>query len=106
MGRAGAAVSDDQGVRSAITRVAVLPFEPAQAGVESAGWAVAEGLEARLVRLGRVRLVERGRLKPDLDWSRITRARAPAPRVVRRLGAQCLAGGIVTGRSPVRSSAK
>jgi len=87
-----------QGARRAgISRVAVLPFEPADRSGSREGWSIAEQLTTQIVRSGRVQAVERALLQKLLDEHKLERTGIVAADSVRRLGEVFSADGIVSG---------
>ena len=83
--------------QAGITRVAVLPFEPVDAGVSREGWRIAEDLTTQLVRAGGVQTVERSLLKKLLDEHSLARTGLIEAAAVKKLGAVFAVDGIVSG---------
>jgi TolB-like protein len=83
--------------RSGVSRVAVMPFEPADGSVSRDGWNISEKLVTQLVRTGKVQTLERSMLKTLLDEHQLGRTGALDPASLRKLGKVLSAEGIITG---------
>jgi TolB-like protein len=83
--------------RNGVTRVAVLPFEPADGGSPRDGWNISEKLVTQLVRTGKVQALERSMLRALMSEHRLGLSGALDPATLKRLGRVLSADGIVTG---------
>lgn len=80
-----------------VSRVAVLPFEPADGGSVRDGWNISEKLVTQLVRTGKVQALERSMLRALMDEHKLGLSGALDPAKLRKLGRVLSAEGIVTG---------
>lgn len=83
--------------KAGISRVAVMPFEPADGGSVRDGWNISEKLTTQLVRGGKVQALERSMLKALMEEHELGRTGALDPATLRKLGRVLSAEGIVTG---------
>ncbi len=83
--------------KAGVSRVAVMPFEPADGGNARDGWNISEKLVTQLVRTGKVQALERSMLRALLDEHQLGRTGALDPATLRKLGRVLSAEGIVTG---------
>lgn len=83
--------------RAGVSRVAVLPFEPADGGSVRDGWNISEKIVTQLVRTGKVQTLERSMLRALLSEQRLGQTGALDPATLRRIGRVLSAEGIVTG---------
>lgn len=83
--------------RAGVTRVAVMPFEPADGGSPRDGWNISEKLVTQLVRTGKVQALERSMLRALLSEQRLGQTGALDPATLKRIGRVLSADGIVTG---------
>lgn len=83
--------------RSGVSRVAVMPFEPADGGSARDGWNISEKLVTQLVRTGKVQALERSMLKALMDEHQLGRTGALDPATLRKLGRVLSAEAIVAG---------
>jgi TolB-like protein len=83
--------------RAGVTRVAVMPFEPADGGSPRDGWNISEKLVTQLVRTGKVQALERSMLRALMSEQRLGQTGALDPATLKRIGRVLSADGIVTG---------
>lgn len=83
--------------KAGVSRVAVMPFEPADGGSARDGWNISEKLVTQLVRTGKVQTLERSMLKTLMNEHQLGRTGALDPVTLRKLGKVLAAEGIVTG---------
>ena len=82
---------------SGITRVAVIPFEPADSSSAKDGLAIAEKLTTQIVRTGRVQTMERSLIGKLLDEHRLAKTGLIDLGTLKKLGAVLSVDGIVSG---------
>lgn len=83
--------------KSGVSRVAVMPFEPADGGSARDGWNISEKLVTQLVRTGKVQTLERSMLKALMEEHQLGRTGALDPATLRKLGRVLSAEAIVAG---------
>lgn len=83
--------------KSGVSRVAVMPFEPADGGSVRDGWNISEKLVTQLVRTGKVQTLERSMLKTLMEEHQLGRTGALDPATLRKLGRVLSAEAIVAG---------
>lgn len=83
--------------KAGVSRVAVMPFEPADGGSARDGWNISEKLVTQLVRTGKVQTLERSMLKTLMDEHQLGRTGALDPATLRKLGRVLSAEAIITG---------
>ena len=83
--------------RAGVTRVAVLPFEPADGGSPRDGWNISEKLVTQLVRTGKVQALERSMLRALMSEHRLGLSGALDPATLKKIGRVMSADGIITG---------
>ncbi|MBI4348419.1 MAG: hypothetical protein HY553_16370 [Elusimicrobia bacterium] len=83
--------------RAGIARVAVVPFTSAEAAGEREGWTIAEKLTTQLVRVGRVRTIERSLLGKVMEELKLGRTGLLRSSGLKRAGEVLAVDAIVTG---------
>lgn len=87
----------EQAKTAGVSRVAVMPFSPADASSSKDGWNISEKLVTQLVKTGKVKALERSMLKTLLEEHDLGRTGVFDPGTLRKLGKVLSAEAIVTG---------
>ncbi|MFA5138251.1 MAG: CsgG/HfaB family protein [Elusimicrobiota bacterium] len=82
---------------SGITRVAVLPFEPADGSNAAEGWNISEKLVTQIVRQRRFQAVERSFLRKLMEEHSLGRSGVLDPSTLRKVGKIFGVDGVITG---------
>ncbi|MFA6093496.1 MAG: FlgO family outer membrane protein [Elusimicrobiota bacterium] len=80
-----------------VSRVAVLPFEPADGSSPAEGWNISEKILTQMVRRGRIQAVERSFLRKIMDEHYLGRIGILNPATLKKIGQILSADAIVTG---------
>lgn len=83
--------------RGGVSRIAVLPFVPADSSPSKDGWNISEKLTTQVVRSGKVQAVERSLLRQIVSEHELGRTGLLDNRLLKKLGKVFSVDGVVTG---------